>query len=88
MLLCTKHHTLVHEGGFTIDRDFQNRWFFRRPNGRAVPECGYHARDMIDDGIGDDIEAAIANLSRTINNPSAEGLFSKLEKPLAQPPPA
>ncbi|HEY5624081.1 MAG TPA: HNH endonuclease signature motif containing protein [Gammaproteobacteria bacterium] len=22
MLLCTKHHTLVHEGGFRIEKDF------------------------------------------------------------------
>ncbi|MDX1489430.1 MAG: HNH endonuclease signature motif containing protein, partial [Acidiferrobacterales bacterium] len=79
VLLCTKHHTLVHEGGFTIDRDFQNRWFFRRPDGRALPNCGYHDRDMIDDDIGD--------FSALFNNPSAEGLLSGLEKPSAQSPP-
>ena len=79
VLLCTKHHTLVHEGGFTIDRDFQNRWFFRRPGGAAVPECGYHGRDMIDDETGD--------VSGLLNNPSAEGLSGKLNKPVAQSPP-
>jgi len=41
MLLCTKHHTLVHEGGFRIEKDFQDRWYFQRPDGVAVPECGY-----------------------------------------------
>lgn len=45
MLLCTKHHTLVHEGGFRIEKDFQDRWYFMRPDGIAVPECGYHSRD-------------------------------------------
>ncbi|MGH8166710.1 MAG: DUF222 domain-containing protein, partial [Woeseiaceae bacterium] len=37
MLLCSKHHTLVHEGGFRIEKDYRDRWFFKRPDGRAVP---------------------------------------------------
>ena len=41
LLLCTKHHTLVHEGGFRIDRDFLDNWAFFRPDGIAVPEIGY-----------------------------------------------
>jgi hypothetical protein len=44
MLLCTQHHTLVHEGGFRIDKDYRDRWFFVRPDGIAVPEHGYHAK--------------------------------------------
>jgi len=53
MLLCSQHHKLVHEGGFSIERDYQNRWYFKRPDGRAVPACGYHAKDMTDDDIGE-----------------------------------
>jgi len=44
MLLCTRHHTLVHEGGFRIEKDFRNEWFFARPNGIAVPNGGYVSR--------------------------------------------
>src|SRR5690606_39825144 len=51
MLLCSKHHTLVHEGGFRIEKDYRDRWFFRRPDGRAVPACGYRAADTRDDGV-------------------------------------
>ncbi|MGH7927426.1 MAG: HNH endonuclease signature motif containing protein, partial [Candidatus Binatia bacterium] len=51
MLLCTRHHTLVHEGGFGIEKDYRDRWFFRRPDGRAVPSCGYRAADMTDDDV-------------------------------------
>jgi len=40
MLLCTKHHTLVHEGGFNISKDFLDNWAFFRPDGIAVPETG------------------------------------------------
>ena len=71
MLLCSQHHKLVHEGGFRIERDYQNRWYFKRPDGRAVPACGYHAKDMTDDDIGD--------VSRPFNNPPAGGLLSEVD---------
>jgi hypothetical protein len=44
LLLCTKHHALVHEGGFRIDKDFEDRWCFKRPDGIGVPEVGYVSR--------------------------------------------
>lgn len=44
MLLCTKHHTLVHEGGFRIEKDFLDHWCFVRPDGIAVPDVGYVSR--------------------------------------------
>jgi hypothetical protein len=44
MLLRTKHHTLVHEGGFRIRKDFLDRWAFFRPDGIAVPDAGYVSR--------------------------------------------
>jgi len=43
LLLCTKHHTLVHEGGFRIEKDYRDRWMFVKPDGVAVPDCGYEA---------------------------------------------
>ena len=49
MLLCSRHHRLVHEGGFSIQKDYLDCWMFKRPDGRAVPSCGYCADDMIDD---------------------------------------
>ena len=76
MLLCTKHHTLVHEGGFRIQKDFQDQWRFFRPDGIAVPDCGYVANDMLDDGIGEAYE-----------NPPRGGLLSALEKLVNEPPP-
>jgi hypothetical protein len=76
MLLCSKHHTLVHEGGFRIEKDFQNHWTFFRPDGIAVPDCGYHARDMLDDSIGEQY-----------NNPPRGGLLSAVEKLVNEPPP-
>jgi hypothetical protein len=48
-LLCSHHHRLVHEGGFQIVMDHRGQPFFRRPDGRAVPACGYRPADRIDE---------------------------------------
>jgi len=51
ILLCSKHHRLVHEGGYTVESDEIGRpgkRFFRRPDGRVVPESGYHLDDWQD----------------------------------------
>jgi hypothetical protein len=44
MLLCTRIHTLAHEDGFRIEKDFRDKWFFVKPDGVAVPESAYAAR--------------------------------------------
>jgi len=49
VLLCTRHHRLVHEGGFKIEFDQNKQRFFRRPDGKAVPACGYRLDDWQDD---------------------------------------
>jgi hypothetical protein len=79
MLLCSRHHRLVHEGGFRIERDYQNRWIFKRPDGRAVPGCGYRLQDVIDDDIGGDVEDDFSELSKAVNNPSAEGFLASVK---------
>ncbi|MCH7854693.1 MAG: DUF222 domain-containing protein [Proteobacteria bacterium] len=78
MLLCTQHHTLVHEGGFRIETDFQDNWIFLRPDGIAVPETGYHSRDMLDT---DESE-----VSDPYNNPPAGALLSVAENFVKEPP--
>ncbi len=79
MLLCTKHHTLVHEGGFRIEKDFLDRWYFRRPDGIAVPECGYVPQDMMD--------TETVEISNPYDNPPAGGLLSVAERVLKEPRP-
>lgn len=73
MLLCTRHHRLVHEGGYCIERDYLDRWMFKRPDGMSVPACGYHTADRVDD----DVEPG-----REINcvHDSAESYLSDREK--------
>jgi hypothetical protein len=84
VLLCSKHHKLVHEGGFRIERDYHDRWFFKRPDGRAVPACGYHTKDMIDDEIGSSID----ELSTLYKHPSAEGLLTSVDNVVSDLGPA
>ena len=67
LLLCTRHHRLVHEGGFSIAKDYLDRWYFKRPDGQAVPTCGYRLEDILDDDV--DTNGVALNM-----NPSAEGL--------------
>lgn len=52
MLLCARHHRLVHEGGFVISKDHNGRLFFKRPDGRAVPHSGYCRSDYSEKGDG------------------------------------
>ena len=53
LLLCSLHHRLVHEGGYEIRKDTAGEWYFRRPDGRAIPRCGYRAEDVLDDNNDD-----------------------------------
>jgi len=76
LLLCTRHHTLVHEGGFRIEKDFQDRWSFLRPDGIAIPACGYRSQDMIDE-----------DWSEAIEIPPAGGLLCRAENKVSEPPP-
>jgi hypothetical protein len=76
MLLCTCHHRLAHEGGFRIEKDCLDRWFFKRPDGRAVPACGYRVEDMTDDDV-DATDPSAEGLSDT--HPSAEGFLASLK---------
>ena len=78
LLLCSRHHRLVHEGGYGIDKDYRDRWIFKRPGGIAVPECGHRAEDTYDEGR----EIGINDLQRD----SAESFLSSLEKLPAAPP--
>jgi hypothetical protein len=79
MLLCSKHHTLVHEGGFRIEKDYRGHWFFRRPDGRAVPACGYRGEDMRDGDVTTEDDYFEAHPSA---RPSAEG--SRVAEPSAE----
>ena len=86
MLLCSRHHTLVHEGGFTLQRDYQNQWFFKRPDGRAVPTCGYHTRDIMDDDF-EEVSRQAGPRSELFNNPPAGGLLTGTDNFPSEPPP-
>jgi hypothetical protein len=70
MLLCSHHHRLVHEGGFTTRRDIDERPTFVRPDGRVIPRAGYRLEDFVDDQFG------------VAGDPSAEG-WAEVREPAA-----
>jgi len=63
ILLCSSHHKLVHEGGYSIQRDQSGELFFRRKDGKAVPHCGYNLEDQVEDDAivdGPEVDPAVA----------------------------
>jgi hypothetical protein len=80
MLLCTRHHRLVHEGGFRIEKDYLDRWMFKRPDGIAVPSCGYQTKDRVDD------EVDLGSETNCVRD-SAESYLSGRKKLLRMPMP-
>lgn len=48
-LLCSHHHTLLHEGRFRIRRNGDGSLRFERADGRVIPRFGYRLEDMRDD---------------------------------------
>jgi hypothetical protein len=42
MLLCAKHHRLLHEGGFSIKKNYKDQWYFETSLGcgsATIPAC-------------------------------------------------
>ena len=39
ILICSQHHRLLHEGGFTIHKNFAGEWYFRTSEGKVLPEA-------------------------------------------------
>jgi hypothetical protein len=48
-LICSYHHVLLHEGGFSIRKLDDGTLEFLRPDGRVIPRSGYLRGDIIDD---------------------------------------
>ncbi|MCH7743359.1 MAG: DUF222 domain-containing protein [Proteobacteria bacterium] len=49
LLLCNRHHRLLHEGGYTIRRNFEGNWSFRTSSGKVIPEAPVFRADYYDD---------------------------------------
>ena len=66
-LLCTYHHRMLHEGGFSIVRDEGGTLRFVTADGRSIPRRGYRLEDFLDDGYADGAD------QETSAEPSREG---------------
>jgi hypothetical protein len=62
-LLCTYHHRLLHEGGFSIVKEADDSLRFVTADGRTIPPHGYRREDFVDADVGGDASG----------EPSAEG---------------
>jgi hypothetical protein len=55
-LLCTHHHRMLHEGGFSIVKEADDSLRFVTADGRTIPRNGYRLEDFVDDDIDGDAE--------------------------------
>ena len=64
-LLCTYHHRLHHEGGFSVAKEADGTLRFITADGRTIPRAGYRLDDFVDDGVGGDDQEPSAEGFRT-----------------------
>lgn len=57
LLLCTKHHRLLHEGGYTIEKNFEGNLAFKTRNGKVIPELPMFKADYYDNPSRDGFES-------------------------------
>ena len=51
MLLCSRHHRVLHEGGFSIHKNHQGEWYFRNGNGKVLSNGPSYIEDSSRDGF-------------------------------------
>ena len=68
ILLCGRHHRLVHEGGFGVARKADGALVFRRPDGRVVPAVPSPARGSAAELRGRNSEAGVEVLPEALHS--------------------
>jgi hypothetical protein len=48
MLLCSRHHRLLHEGGYTIHKNFAGNWYFRTTTNKIISESPHYKPTVSD----------------------------------------
>jgi hypothetical protein len=87
LLLCRRHHRLVHEGGFRLELESDGRAVFRRPDGRVIPtvpkpQRGDHGQVRrlsreAGPNIGPDTSAALSGGASYDVGMAVEGLLAR-----------
>jgi hypothetical protein len=73
LLLCKRHHRMVHEGGYTIRRARDDTWIFTRPNGTTV-ELPERPPSSHEDLRADGADARIAERDPLAPEGAGEGI--------------
>ncbi len=47
MLLCSRHHRLLHEGGYSIHKNFAGDWYFRSAANKVIPESPVYEHSKV-----------------------------------------
>jgi hypothetical protein len=71
-LLCTYHHRLLHEGGFSIVKDDDDTLRFVTADGRTIPRCGYRREDFVDDDADSSADTSAEGFCTTAVQPTLD----------------
>jgi hypothetical protein len=71
MLLCSRHHKLLHEGGYSIRKDFQGNWSFRTSGGRLIPDSPMFKLDYYDNPSPNPSRDGFENDGPSVSEPVA-----------------
>jgi hypothetical protein len=69
MLLCSRHHRLLHEGGYTIHNNFAGNWYFRSATNKVISESPHYQPGIENasrDGFSEDFIAEPEMLYRVV----------------------
>jgi hypothetical protein len=58
LMLCSRHHRLLHEDGYRLRRDFDGGWCFVTPGGRLIAASNA-SRDASVDQVNEVSEARV-----------------------------
>ena len=60
ILLCSRHHRVLHEGGFSIQQNHQGEWYFRNSNGKVLADGPVYVEDPPRDGLTPEVRETAA----------------------------
>jgi hypothetical protein len=82
-LLCTYHHRVLHEGGFSIVKEADDTLRFITADGRTIPRHGYRREDFVDDDAGAGSTADTSAEGFCATRPQSEAERFEVREPAA-----
>ena len=87
ILLCSAHHRLVHEEGFSIEKDIQGEWYFKRPDGQPIAHGSVYSEDVSAETLPGDTykitDSPVSAETGRRDEVMSESINGRVEEPMA-----